>query len=215
MSLPKPYYDRDGITIYHGDCREILPHVQADVMVTDPPYGIAYETNWNRNGGARPRSIVGDESTIARDEVLLTMRGIPSLVFGSWKSSRPSGTKLVLIWEKCGSAGMGDLSMPWRPNTEEIYVLGSGWKRTSARESSVLRFNALCGDQIHPHEKPTSLISELIRKCPPGVVIDPFMGSGTTLLVARDLGRKAIGIEIEERYCEIAAKRLAQGVLFT
>lgn len=210
----KPYFEKDGITIYHGDCREILPHVQADVMVTDPPYGISYEVNWNRSV-ERPRSIAGDDSTASRDEVLASIGDMPAIVFGSWKSTRPKKTKMVLVWEKMGSAGMGDLSLPWRPNIEEVYVIGGGFRQIAGRESSVLRFNALCGDQWHPHQKPVSLLSYLIDRCPEGVVVDPFVGCGTTLRAAMDLGRRAIGIEIEERYCEIAAKRLAQGVLFT
>jgi site-specific DNA-methyltransferase (adenine-specific) len=208
----KPYYDHAGITIFHGDCREILPGLKADVVVTDPPYGIDYEVNWNR-AVDRPRSIIGDESTLARDEMLSAIGDMPALVFGSWKATRPQAASLVLVWEKLGSSGMGDLGAPWRQNTEEIYVIGRGWKQIAGRESAVLRFNALCGEQDHPHEKPEVLLRHLLLRAPDGVVLDPFMGSGTTLRAAKDLGRKAIGIEIEERYCEIAAKRLAQGVL--
>lgn len=110
---------------------------------------------------------------------------------------------------------MGDLALPWKQNWEHIYVGGPGF--VGRRGSGVLRFNALApwaGEYTHPHEKPVDLLIDLIGKCPPEwTILDPFMGSGTTLRAAKDLGRKAIGIEIEERYCEIAAKRLAQEVL--
>ena len=110
---------------------------------------------------------------------------------------------------------MGDLSLPWKPSHEEIYVLGGPWD--GRRDcGSVLQGRvqamAKCGRR-HPHEKDVATLRLLIDKCVAGVVLDPFMGSGTTLRAAKDLGRKAIGIEIEERYCEIAAKRLAQEVL--
>jgi site-specific DNA-methyltransferase (adenine-specific) len=211
--MTEPYYEHAGITIYHGDCREILPGLEADVVVTDPPYGIGYETNWNKLGGwGRARSIEGDGSTAARDAALALLVGVPALVFGSWKAEPPNGARLRLLWEKLGSSGMGDLSAPWRPNVEDIFVLGKGWAQVEGRESCVLRFNALCGEQDHPNEKPGALLRYLIGRCPAGVILDPFMGSGTTLRAAKDLGRKAIGIEIEERYCEIAAKRLGQEV---
>jgi DNA modification methylase len=122
------------------------------------------------------------------------------------------GIKAILL-------GMGDLSLPWGPSTEEIYVLGDGF--TGKRGRSVLRFQGIGpyqqsrGERLHPTQKPVSLLCALIAKCPTDwVILDPFIGSGTTLRAAKDLGRRAIGIEIEERYCEIAANRLAQGVLF-
>ena len=208
----KPYYDEDGCTIYHGDCREILPIVEADVLVTDPPYGIAFSSGMG--GKFTGNRIEGDSSTAARDYVLAAWGDRPALVFGSWKQATPPATKTLLVWEKGNHIGMGDLSMPWKPNHEFIYVLGSGF--SGHRGSAVLRVDALSPnfvEQLHPTEKPEELLQALLVKCPPGNVIDPFMGSGTTLRAAKDLGRKAIGIEIEERYCEIAAKRLAQRVL--
>lgn len=206
-----PYYQDEHVTIWHGDCREVLPGLTADVLVTDPPYGIDYSSGWD---GVLPRSIAGDKSTQARDQVLVLWSG-PALVFGTWKAPRPESTRMVLIWDTLGALGMGDLSLPWKPSHQEIYVIGSGFSGT--RTSDVLSFapcqaTALRG-RMHPHEKPVALLVELISKCPQGTVLDPFMGSGTTLRAAKDLGRKAIGIEIEERYCEIAARRMEQGVL--
>jgi site-specific DNA-methyltransferase (adenine-specific) len=154
-----PYYDEGGITIYHGDCREVTEWLGADVLVTD--------------------------------------------------------TRHVLTWLKGNHLGMGDLRIPWRPNTEEVYVLGHGFH--GHRGSSLLDFPAPVSwaskGRKHPHEKPAELLAALIAKCPPGVVADPFMGSGTTLRAAKDVARRAIGVEVDERYCEIAAVRLSQEVL--
>lgn len=212
-----PYYQDDGIWIFHGDCREVAWWKFADVLVTDPPYGLSHTTQ--RRGSAPWRgqvAIDGDGDTSLRDWVLDWWRGQnrPALVFGTWKRPPPPGTVAQLTWDKGLAAGMGDLSIPWKPNTEEIYVLGSGF--AGHRGSSVLSY-PMVGQQsfgrTHPNEKPVELMRDLIGKCPPGMVADPFMGSGSTLRAAKDLGRRAVGIEREERYCEIAARRLAQEVL--
>lgn len=214
MSLPTPYYDEGGVTLYHGDAREILPHVEADVLLTDPPYGIGYEAN--RRRVALPKSIRGDRDVSVRDDVLLWWSPRPALIFGSWKAPRPEGTRMVLVWDQGDALGMGDTSLPWKPCWQEIYVLGSGFRgrRTSSelRNSPPVQSLARNG-RVHPNEKPIRLIQALLAKCPEGTVLDPFAGSGTTLVAAKNLGRRAIGIEIEERYCEVAAKRLGQGVL--
>ena len=201
----KPYYERGGITIWHGDCREILPTLEADVLVTDPPYGMAYDSGW------QSRPIAGDESTGVRDAVLSAWGERPALVFGRWNCPHPETARMALTWDKGDWPGMGDLALPWGPSTEEIYVLGKGF--TGRRRGSVIRTPRLTGEMSHPNEKPVGLIRKLIEACPEGVILDPFMGSGTTLRAAKDLGRRAIGIEIEERYCEIAAKRMEQEVL--
>lgn len=204
----KPYYEHGGIAIYHGDCREVTAWLVADVLVTDPPYGCAFKSGWSG------REIHGDDSTAVRDVVIALWGKRPALVFGRWDCPHPSGTRMLLTWDKGDSPGMGDLSLPWGPTSEEVYVLGSGFK-SERRVGSVLRYNKLPRDaQAHPHEKPVKLLTALLSRCPSGTISDPFMGSGTTLRAAKDLGRRAIGIEIEERYCEIAAKRLAQEVLF-
>ena len=160
-------------------------------------------------------SIAGDGDTSLRDATLEAWGDRPALIFGTWKRPRPATTRHVLTWIKGDHLGMGDLSIPWRPNTEEIYVLGTGFighRGTSALDIPAPVSWASKG-RAHPHEKPVALLRELIAKCPPGTVLDPFMGSGTTLRAAKDLGRKAIGIELEERYCEIARERLGQQVL--
>jgi DNA modification methylase len=212
----KPYYEHGGITIYHGDAVETLlqlPIFCAQVMLTDPPYGISY-----KSGAARvemSNSISGDEDTRLRDFALQWWLGRPAIVFGSWKAQRPKETRARLIWDTKGALGMGDLSLPWKPSDQEIYVLGKGF--SGHRGSNVLRYPPVQSmaenGRVHPHQKPVELLTALLIKCPEGAVIDPFMGSGSTLLSAKNLGRSAIGIELEERYCEIAAKRLSQEVL--
>ena len=214
-----PYYSDDFVTIWHGDCLDLRDEWDmGDVLVTDPPYGIAYKSNM---AGVLPRSIYGDNDSSLRDEALRRwasawpLSNRPALVFGSWKVQRPLDTRALLVWDTKGALGMGDLSLPWKPSHQEIYVLGEGF--TGRRTSDVLCFapvqSMASNGRLHPHEKPVALIHELIGKCPPGCVVDPFMGSGSTLVAAKAQRRKAIGIEIEERYCEIAARRLAQEVL--
>ncbi len=216
MTVFSPYYQEDGITIYHGDCREILPLISADILVTDPPYGISYLSGMTgHNEGTSLPGIAGDGDTSLRDEILRQWNG-PALVFGTWKRPRPECVA-VLIWEKGDHVGMGNLSIPWKPNTEEIYVIGTGFH--GHRGSSVIRINAPVSwnsvrfGRKHAHEKPLPLMISLISKCPLGTILDPFLGSGTTLVAAKQLGRKAVGIEIEERYCEIAVRRLQQECL--
>lgn len=212
MSL---YYQDEHVTLYHGDClTEHGEWLDADIMVSDVPYGIDYKTNSQRDTGLA-RSIAGDLDTSARDDALRVWGGRPALVFGTWKIPRPQGTRQVLVWDTKGALGMGAMDLPWKPSHQEIYVLGRGF--AGRRSSDVI----VCAPvqslgrngRVHPHQKPVPLMEVLIDKCPPGVIADPFAGSGATLIAARGLGRKAIGVELEERYCEIIARRLDQGVL--
>jgi DNA modification methylase len=211
--VTEPYYSDEFVTLYHGDCRYIAEWLYADVLVTDPPYGIGYRSNAPR-AESTPRSIKGDLDTKLRDRALEMWSG-PALVFGTWRVDRPGDTHTRLIWDTKGALGMGDLSVPWKPSDQEIYVIGRGF--SGPRTSNVLTFAPVqamaANGRVHPHQKPTELLEALLVKCPPGAVADPFAGSGSTLVAAKRLGRKAIGVELEERYCEIAAKRLAQGVL--
>lgn len=211
-----PYYEDEWVTLYHGDCRmESMRHwADADVLVSDVPYGIGYRSNAMRV--EMPRSIAGDLDTGTRDMALRIWGDKPALVFGTWRVTRPEGTRQVLIWDTKGALGMGAMDLPWKPAHQEIYVLGKGF--SGPRTTDVLRVapvQAMASNgRVHPHEKPVSLMGELIRKCPAGVVADPFAGSGSTLVAAKNEGRRAVGVEIEERYCEVAAKRLTQDTLF-
>lgn len=213
----KPYYEHAGITIYHGDCRDVLSAALQpsafSVMLVDPPYGISYKSNARRD--ELPDSIEGDGDTAVRDYVLEWWSDKPALVFGTWRIQRPIATKARLIWDTKGANGMGDLSMPWKPSDQEIYVLGRGF--VGKRDTNVLRVapvqSTAANGRMHPHQKPVALLTLLLYKCPLGAVIDPCMGSGSTLRAAKTMGREAVGIEIDERYCEIAAKRLQQEAL--
>lgn len=212
------YYQDDHVTLYHGDClKDHREWLDADVLVTDPPYGMAYEANFNRHRKSRPtigRPVTGDNDTAARDGALEAWADKPALVFGRWNCPRPASTRTRLIWDR-GYHGMGDLALPWGPTDEEIYVLGAGW--VGKRTTSIIRVPALTsGDgerPAHPTPKPVPLMERLIEKCPPGTIADPFAGAGATLVAAKNLGRKVVGVELEEKYCEIIAKRCAQELL--
>ena len=210
MSL---YYQDDLVTLFLGDCLEETAWLDADVLVTDPPYGMAYESNSNRIKGTQKvgRSVAGDDTPDIRDRALVAWGNKPALVFGRWSVPRPVATRHRLIWDKGNSVGMGDLSIPWGHSEEEIYVLGTGF--IGKRESNVIRAQMLMSADHnrpdHPTPKPIGLMEKLVAKTV-GVVADPFAGSGATLIAARNLGRQSIAVEIEERYCELIAKRLAQ-----
>lgn len=218
-----PYYDDGTVTIWHGDCREVTAWLDGDVMVTDPPYGMNAVSGWAKKliwsdvyTERKDGSIAGDADTSARDEVIARWAPRPALVFGRYGIDPPAETRMTLVWDKGMSAGMGDLSIPWRPNWELVFVIGSGFhgRRDSGVISGHPNIPRVSMGRVHPHMKPTGLLSDLIGKCPPGTIVDPFMGSGSTLVAAKSCGRRAIGVELEERYCEIAAKRCAQGVLW-
>lgn len=204
----RPYYQDEWTTLYHGDCRDIDAWLQADVMVSDVPYGIDYRSNQRRQ--TLDRSIAGDADTETRDEALALWGDKPALIFGSWQRPRPGATKMLLVWDTKGALGMGDTTLPWKPSHQEIYVLGRGF--TGRRTTDVLTCAPVqslgYNGRVHPHEKPVPLMAELVRKCPPGVIADPFAGSGPTLYAARLEGRRSVGVELEERHCEATAKRL-------
>lgn len=219
----KPYYSDERVTLYHGDCREITEWLAADVLVTDPPYGISWSVPqgaFNVSRGKRRHGVghagIANDSTLDARDVVLTMWGDrPAVVFGSLNVAPPVGSKQTLVWHKPDNAGIFGAIGGWRRDVEAIYLLGA-WPQVPAARSAVLRTNATALSTYvsrgHPHSKPLDLMGALIETTS-GVVADPFAGSGSTLVAARNLGRRAIGVELEERYCELAARRLAQDVL--
>lgn len=205
MSL---YYEDESVRLYHGDCREVTAWLEADVLVTDPPYGMGYRSRYSGD------EVIGDRDTYVRDEVLQMWGRRPALVFGSWRNVRPTCDQ-VLVWDKGEEAALGHPT--FFSAFEEVYVIGSGW--VGPRRSNVIRANGLARGGAerkalgHPTPKPVGLMELLISHCPAGTIADPFAGSGATLVAASLRGRRAIGVEMDEGYCEVIAKRLAQGVL--
>lgn len=235
VELTEPYWTDGQVTLYLGDCREVTEWRAADVLVTDPPYGRGSvrgtrgdrgSYNANRSVGRTyagaahmndPDPIAGDEDTATRDAALTAWGPKTAIVFGDLRIPAPAGTAQVLIYQKPPDAGFRSVA-GFRRDVEAIYLLHL--PATYGGRSSVIATSARligCGGPStrygHPHAKPTDVMETLISACPAGVIADPFAGSGSTLVAARNLGRHAIGVEIEERYCEAAARRLAQGVL--
>ena len=211
------YYQDESVTLYHGDCLEQAAWLEADVLVTDPPYGRDWKGT-TYNGGAGVPGIAGDKDTGARDAALrLWGMKRPAVAFGDLLIPTPNETRQVLIYAKPPGAGFQGAFGGFFRDAEAIYLIGA-WPCLTACSTSVLRSSAPFGGFAanryqHPHAKPVDLMERLIEACPPGVIADPFAGSGSTLVAARNLGRKAIGVELDERYCEVIAKRLSQGVL--
>lgn len=217
--MTQPYYQDEYVTLYHGDCLEVTEWLAADVLVTDPPYGIAWtQAKGGKYSGTGPQQIIkntvaNDQDAKVRDAALELWGDRPAIVFGSWRVERPAKTQHRLIWHKQGHAP-GPANFAFMSNDEEIYILGKGFRPSSPPLRSVITTTEARSVEVskigHPTPKPVGLMETLIDRCPEGVLADPFSGSGATLLAARNLGRKAIGVELEEQYCELIAKRLGQ-----
>lgn len=216
----KPYYQDDAVTLYQGDCREVTEWLAADVLVTDPPYGIDWQissASRERQGRRAQTPIANDKDLAARDDILAAWGARPAIVFGATLKEHPASAKQILVWEKTLDSGVFGTVAGFRRNWEAIYLCGP-WPAQPANRSSVIRSTASttrnARDQGHAHSKPVGLMEVLIASTDQSAVIaDPFAGSGSTLVAAKALGRKAIGVELEERYCELIAGRLSQGVL--
>jgi DNA modification methylase len=210
----KPYYSDDRVTIYHGDSRLIWPMLpKCDLLLTDPPYGIA----WGGSNASTQEwdGIAGDNDIeLARWLCGMLWHVNEAVIFGAncFPQLLPHRGRWI-CWDK-------------RITEAADKMLGSAFElawcsRTSGFDRMVRKLhggvvNADGGKRVHPTQKPSGLFKQIIGDMFPKAetIVDPFMGSGSVLLAAKLEGRKAIGIEVEEQYCEAAAKRLSQGVLF-
>jgi site-specific DNA-methyltransferase (adenine-specific) len=235
----KPYYGpTDGITIYHGDCREILPALEGQHVITDPPFESEAHTDMRRT----QKSILANENDVLGFDAmtselraflasecarLLLTKGGWSIAFCQVEASAVYRDVMVaaggkyrrtMVWIKPDSSPQFNGQGP----AQGYECMSASWFGQRASEwnaggkRGVYEFCCNVGRVGgHPTEKPEPLMRALVADFtnPNDIIIDPFMGSGTTLVAAKRLGRKAIGIELEEKYCEIAAKRLSQGAL--
>lgn len=206
-----PYYTDDLVTLYYGNCLEIGEWLAADVLVTDPPYGISWKQGTNKTRMSKPHAgIKNDGDTAFRDAALAAFQGKPAFVFGSWRAPAPDAVQ-TLVWRKPIDAGVVGSVTGYRLDTELIFMVGRWPKRASSKSSVITTDRGMrsytTGD--HPHAKPIKLMQELVIMTA-GVIADPFAGCGATLVAAASLGRKSIGVELEEQYCEVIAKRLSQ-----
>lgn len=219
----KPYYVDDQVTLYHGDCLEVAAWLDADILVTDPPYGRGWQSGsglTNSAGGGRGSKphggIAGDTNTTTRDVALTLWGQAPGIVFGDLLIQPPDTALQCLIYAKAADAGIRGARAGFRRDAEAIYLTGPWPAGVGGRTSILTSRSWVAGPTSpayrygHPHAKPVDLLEELIAICPPGMIADPFAGSGSTLVAARNQGRSAIGVEIDERYCETIAKRLDQ-----
>lgn len=198
-----------GSWIYHGDCREILPHLpKVDLVLTDPPYGIGASAGTGKYGREKwsDSDMKWDESTIDSSLLFLAIDlSEVQIIWGMNYFNLPQ-TRKYFVWDKGAGFKCRDFA-----ECELAWCSWDGNAEIYARDPLAAR--DYVGKQ-HPTMKPVELFKWCIQKAPIAeTILDPFMGSGTTLRAAKDLGRKCIGIELEEKYCEIAAKRLAQEVL--
>lgn len=226
-----PYYEDEDVVLYHGDCRVILPCLGiADLLLTDPPYGVAYKSNRGQHD-----EMAGDDGSLTlADWLPLALKQLRpwrhAYIFGTTQADvspeLPLGGMTDLVWDK-EILGMGDLSSPWGPAHEAllfgVYVpskagrtRGDGVGAARLRKGSILRCQRSNSGQNkrHPTEKPVDILRVLIESSSTfgDTVLDCFAGSGSTLVAAVLEGRKAIGIELDEQYCEVIADRLGADI---
>ena len=196
----KPYYQDSSVTIYHGDCREIVPSLgRFDLLLTDPPYGIGALMKGGTWGGSQKYDKMRELDTSAPSLDFLIALGIPSIIWGGNYFGLPP-SRCWLSWSKINVVPtMASMELAW-----------------TNLDKPAKEFRAPVGvhDLGHPTQKPESLMQWCLGIAgeSAGVILDPFAGSGTTGRAAKDLGRKAVLIEQEEAYCEIAARRMCQEV---
>ena len=209
--LPLPYYQDDAVTLYCADCRDILPLLpKVDLVLTDPPYGIDYDTSHKKYKDAIARdAVIGDN--VPFDASHLPPLGDCILWGGNCFFSSLPPSMFWLCWCKTSrddvNIRQADIELAWTNCIRRSRIFHHFWIGAYKKSESGIR-------NYHPTQKPIALMKWCIKIAPKSnLILDPYCGSGTTLVAAKQLGRKAIGIEIEEHYCRIAVERLKQGQL--
>ncbi len=209
----KVYCQDEFVTIYHGDCREILPQLApVDLVLTDPPYGLQWKsTGFQQQFKTDWQAAAAWDKRPDGDLIQMVKRAATNWIIwgGNYLAADIGDCKAPIVWDKeTGANKFADGELAFTSfKTGTLRIFRHQWcgafKATEKGQRAV-----------HPTQKPVALMKWCILQAGQvRTVLDPFMGSGTTLRAAKDLGLKAIGIEIEEKYCEIAAKRMAQSVL--
>jgi DNA modification methylase len=199
-----PYYKDDYVTIYHGDCREIVPTLgRFDLLLTDPPYGIGYAANpVVGKGKAKSNHRVSDWDNEAPEMSFCFSVCTGAIVWGGNYHSFPPSRRWLAWIKRDAPPSLSNMELAW--TSFDATARFFDWTIASTNAERI----------GHPTQKPLALMTWCI--CLAGdvqTILDPFAGSGTTGRAAKDLGRKAVLIEREERYCEIAARRMEQEVL--
>ena len=225
-----PYYSRDGITIYHGDCRDILPQLESvDLVLTDPPYNIDFDRNYYSNRKRKNWSEYVDaplDYGLLSGEFMRLLQAPASAYicvgydnYVDWYTAMSAAGFVYpgyLVWDKGNATWLaGNYGVKWKQRTELIMHFIKGRPTLAFPDKhNILAYNRIAKNE-HPCQKPVPLMTELILQSSAlgDLILDPFMGSGTTIVACKQLGRQAIGIEKEKDYVEIAVKRLAQEVL--
>lgn len=212
-----PYYEKDGITIYHADCRDVLPELADntfDLLLTDPPYGIGI-SNENLGGGRKDKTpsskmLYGDwdASRVSPGIIEEACRvSVDQIIWGGnyYADCLPPSMGWLVWWKRDGipERSFADVELAWTSMHKAARLFNHRWDGFLRDGNDV--------KNGHPTQKPIDLMQWCIGKSKDAhTILDCFMGSGTTLEAAKVMGRKCVGIEVDERYCEIAAKRLAQ-----
>lgn len=231
--MTEPYYQDDAVTIYQGDCREILPALALDpaLVLTDPPYGVAERTDRHSKGRDNPVGgrtngqpmvtardfppVYGDDEPFDPSHLL----GFKRLVlFGAnYYAERLPASPTWLVWDKLdglttekrpiGLDDNADVELAWTNLGGPARLIPHRWK-------GLIKASERSDQRIHPTQKPIALMAQIIewQTAPGDLILDPYMGGGSTLRAAKNIGRRAVGIEYERDYCDRAIERLAQEV---
>lgn len=219
MNFKKPYYQDSAVIIYHADCREILQEISADVLLTDPPFGVM--GGKGRNKGRKKAVYSGAFPDTQEYLEGVSVPAVTTALSIVKRGAVTPGNRNLWLYPK--PTDIGSFNLPYSvalsfwgvQALNMILYYGKDPYPQKMKHTCLVTQETPPKDLGHPCPKPFGAWCWLLERVslPGEIVLDPFMGSGTTLLAAKTLGRKAVGIEIEEKYCEIAARRMSQEIL--